>query len=43
MFRPSNTTFYFRHSLTQGVADSQFVWTGAGTNWRPVAGDFTLE
>ena len=24
VFRPSNTTFYFRHTLTQGVADSQF-------------------
>jgi hypothetical protein len=35
--------FYFRWTLTQGNADSQFVWTGAGTNWLPVSGDFTLD
>jgi hypothetical protein len=33
-------TFYFRHTLTQGVADSSFAWTGAGTSWLPVAGTF---
>jgi Tol biopolymer transport system component len=43
MFRPSNSTFYFRHTLTQGNADSQFTWTGAGMNWLPVSGDFTLD
>jgi hypothetical protein len=43
LFRPSNTTFYFRHILTQGNADSQFTWKGAGTNWLPVSGDFTLD
>jgi len=40
VFRPSNQTFYFRHTLTQGNADSQFTWTGAGSSWLPVAGDF---
>jgi Tol biopolymer transport system component len=43
MFRPSNSTFYFRHTLTQGNADSEFTWTGAGMNWLPVSGDFTLD
>jgi hypothetical protein len=43
MFRPSNTTFYFRWTLTQGNADSQFTWAGAGMDWLPVAGDFTLD
>ena len=40
LFRPSNATFYFRHTLTQGNADHQFTWTGAGTEWLPIAGDF---
>jgi hypothetical protein len=40
VFRPSNTTFYFRHSNTQGVADKQFVW-GEGP-FLPVAGNFGL-
>jgi Tol biopolymer transport system component len=43
LFRPSNLVFYFRHDLTQGNADSQFTWTGAGTGWLPVAGDFKLN
>ena len=43
LFRPSNQTFYFRHTLTQGNADSQFMWTGAGMNWLPVSGDFKLD
>jgi hypothetical protein len=43
MFRPSNDTFYFRWTLTQGIADSEFVWTGAGSNWLPVSGEFTLD
>ena len=38
LFRPSDVTFYFRHTLTQGVADSQFTWIGAGNAWLPVAG-----
>ena len=42
LFRPSNQVFYFRHDLTQGNADSQFTWTGAGSGWLPVAGDFNL-
>lgn len=42
IFRPSDLTFYFRHTLTQGVADSQFTWTGAGSEWLPVAGTFGL-
>jgi Tol biopolymer transport system component len=42
LFRPSNLVFYFRHDLTQGNADSQFTWTGAGSSWLPVAGDFNL-
>lgn len=43
LFRPSNTTFYFRHTLAQGNADSEFVWPGAGMNWLPVSGAFTLD
>ncbi len=42
VFRPSNVTFFFKHDLTQGVADSQFVWIGAGSDWRPVSGRFGL-
>ena len=30
-------------TLTQGNADSQFTWTGAGMGWLPVAGDFNLD
>ncbi len=40
LFRPSDLTFYFRHTLTQGNADETFLWTGAGSGWLPVAGDF---
>ena len=36
VFRPVNTTFYFRHSLSEGNADSQFVW--GESDWMPVAG-----
>jgi CSLREA domain-containing protein len=43
LFRPSNVTFDFRHTLTQGNADDQFTWTGAGSGWLPVAGDFNLD
>ena len=41
LFRPANTTFYFRHSNTQGNADSQFLF-GQQT-WLPVAGVFGLD
>jgi hypothetical protein len=43
LFRPSDVTFFFRHTLTQGTADSQFTWTGADTDLIPVAGDFNLN
>ncbi len=38
LFRPSDVTFYFRHTLTQGNADETFPWAGAGSGWLPVAG-----
>jgi hypothetical protein len=38
MFRPSNTTFYFRHTNTQGVADSSFIF--GQPPWLPVSGVF---
>ena len=34
-------SFYFRHTLTQGNADSQFTWPAANANWIPVAGTYT--
>jgi hypothetical protein len=40
VFRPGDTTFYFRHSNTQGVADNQFVW--GDPQDLPVAGNFGL-
>jgi Leucine-rich repeat (LRR) protein len=40
VFRPSNTTFFFRHSNTQGVADESIFW--GQSNWRPVAGRFNV-
>ena len=40
VFRPSDTTFYFRHTLTEGVADSQFQF--GESPWLPVAGAFGL-
>jgi hypothetical protein len=43
MFRPSNSTFCFRHALTQGSVDSQFTWTGAGASWLPLSGGLTLD
>ncbi len=42
IFRPSDLTFYFRHTLTQGVADSSFIFPGAGAGWLPVSGTFGL-
>ncbi len=41
--RPSDVTFCFRHTLTQGNADYQFSWRGARSSWLPVAGDFGLD
>jgi hypothetical protein len=41
VFRPTNTTFYFRHSNTQGNADSQFIW--GESDWLPVSGIFGLD
>jgi len=38
VFRPADETIYFRHTLSQGTADSQIVWPGADPSWLPVAG-----
>jgi hypothetical protein len=39
VFRPSSQTFFFRHTNTQGNADSQFVWPQPNAStWRPVSG-----
>jgi hypothetical protein len=39
VFRPSNQTFFFRFTNTQGNADSQFVWPQPNAStWRPVSG-----
>ena len=38
VFRPSDQTFYFRHSLTQGTADNTFQFGQSG--WLPVEGFF---
>lgn len=50
VFRPSPqdqllpaSTFYFRHALAQGNADSQIVWDGPGPDPLPVSGDFKLD
>ena len=43
VFRPSDTTFYFRNTLIQGTAHSQYTWAGAAPNSLPVAGDFRLD
>jgi hypothetical protein len=40
VFRPTGTTFFFRHTNALSNADSQFVWGQAG--WLPVAGTFGL-
>jgi predicted outer membrane repeat protein len=40
VFRPSTLTFYFKHQLVQGNADSQFPWPGSASGWLPVAGWF---
>ena len=36
MFRPVDTTMYFRHTNTQGIAD--FEWINGESDWRPVGG-----
>ena len=36
VFRPSNTTMYFRFTNSQGNADHQ--WTAGQPAWVPVAG-----
>jgi hypothetical protein len=38
LFRPGNTTFYFRHTNTQGNADASFVF--GQPEKLPVAGVF---
>ena len=38
VYRPADTTFYFRHTLTQGIADDT---TSFGESpWLPVTGVF---
>jgi len=41
LFRPGNTTFYFRHTNTQGNADSSIFFGQPG--WLPVSGVFGLD
>ena len=36
LFRPSNTTMYFRYTNTQGNADQS--WIGGQSGWLPVSG-----
>ena len=36
VFRPLSTTFFFRDTCTEGVADFQFVFGRSG--WLPIAG-----
>ena len=43
LFRPPDSTSYFRHTLTQGNADTQFTWHDAGSGWLPVSGDSKLD
>ncbi|MGB5730141.1 MAG: hypothetical protein WBN24_00830, partial [Acidimicrobiia bacterium] len=38
LFRPSNTTMYFRYTNTQGNADNQFIPIPTHAAWLPVAG-----
>ena len=38
IYRPSTTTFYFRYTNTQGIADA--TWTWGQADWIPVAGIF---
>jgi hypothetical protein len=41
LFRPSNSTFYFRHTNTQGNADREFQF--GEPNSVPVSGSFGLD
>ena len=41
LFRPADTTFYFRHTNTQGNADSQLTF--GQPSWLPVARVFGLD
>jgi hypothetical protein len=41
VFRPSNTTFYFRYTNTQGNADTTLTF--GQSPWLPVAGTFGLD
>jgi hypothetical protein len=41
LFRPSNFTFYFRHTNTQGNADSSFAF--GVPNWLPIAGIYGID
>ena len=38
LFRPSNTTMYFRYTNTQGIADNQFIPTPTNPTWLPISG-----
>jgi hypothetical protein len=40
VFRPSEAKFFFRHTNTQGLADSELFF-GEG-DWRPASGSFGL-
>lgn len=40
IFRPGNSTFYFRYTNTQGNADESFLF--GFSNWLPVSGNFGL-
>jgi len=41
VFRPSSAQFFFCHTLTQGIADSEFSF--GETPWLPVVGEFDLD
>ena len=38
LYRPSNTTMYFRYTNTQGIADNQFIPTPTNPAWLPISG-----
>jgi dipeptidyl aminopeptidase/acylaminoacyl peptidase len=39
-YRPGNTTFFLRHTLSQGIADWRTPWPGSDPIRVPIAGDF---
>jgi hypothetical protein len=43
VFRPSDLTFYIRHTNTQGNADRTETWAFTSPTWYPVAGVFGLS